>query len=218
MDCVCPLSLLLRCFAVIVHRLHSRNAHHIPSLNVQREFPASPMDAAEVTYLSQSKFNANLRETEGNRGGSRCGGPGRETLGSLGPPELKRSGIVTYECPICGHSFAVTDLQQPGGVGGGSYCPNCQERVYVSFAYGGWIAVISFFLALAALALLHVRTILGFVIGAIFIWVPLSLFLNVASSRYRPPTLRKWKQRRRTFFEWLYDRDSVPELIDKRGK
>jgi len=39
--------------------------------------------------------------------------------------------------------------------------------------------------------------------------------LNFALMRVKPLTLKKWKPRRRTFFEWLYDRDAPPEMFDK---
>lgn len=123
---------------------------------------------------------------------------------------------MVYECPICGESFARGELQQPAGIGGGSYCPKCQGRVYVSFAYGGWVALGSLLIAFGILALMHVTAILGLIVGTVLIWIPLSLFLNIVSVRYRPPTLKRWKERRRTFFEWLYERDGPQSLIDKR--
>jgi len=91
----------------------------------------------------------------------------------------------------------------------------------VSFAYGGIVAVVSLLIAIGALALSHVRSIVGFIIGIILIWIPLSLCLNAHSVRYKPPTLKKWKVRRktgrrRTFFEWLYDRDAPRDIFDKR--
>jgi hypothetical protein len=45
-----------------------------------------------------------------------------------------------------------------------------------------------------ALAVLRVRPIVGF----------------------GPPTLKRWKERRKTFFEWLYDRDSLKDLFSRR--
>jgi DNA-directed RNA polymerase subunit RPC12/RpoP len=123
---------------------------------------------------------------------------------------------MTYKCPHCEKDFGVAELQQPGGIGGGSYCPRCGGRVYVSFAYGGIVAVISLLIAIGILALFRVTSIIGFAIGIILIWVPLSLYLNAMSIRYKPATLKKWKERRRTFFEWLYDRDAPHDMFDKR--
>ena len=47
---------------------------------------------------------------------------------------------MIYKCPICQKDFGAGKLRQPGGIGGGSYCPYCGGRVYVSFAYGGIVA------------------------------------------------------------------------------
>jgi len=77
------------------------------------------------------------------------------------------------------------------------------------------VAVISLLAAIGLLALFHVTSIIGFAVGIILIWIPLSLFLNVMSVRYKPPTLKKWKERRKTFYEWLYDRDAPRDLFDK---
>ena len=131
------------------------------------------------------------------------------------PSQGRRGGSVTYKCPICGKDFAAAELQQPHGITGGSYCPHCWGRVYVSFAYGRFVAVISLLAAIGLLALFHVTSIIGFAVGIILIWIPLSLFLNVMSVRYKPPTLKKWKERRKTFYEWLYDRDAPRDLFDK---
>ena len=82
------------------------------------------------------------------------------------------------------------------------------------------MAVISLVVAVGMLALFHITSIIGFAIGTILIWIPLSLFLNVMSVRYKPPVFRKWKERRKkerrkTFFEWLYNRDAPRDLFDK---
>ncbi len=125
---------------------------------------------------------------------------------------------MSYKCPACGEEFDASALQQPAGVGGGSYCPRCHERVYVSFPYGGPVALVSLSMAVGSLALLHVRTVLGFMIGTVAIWIPASLLLNVWTTRLKPPTLKKWKQRRKTFFEWLYEKDAPQDLIDKHPR
>ncbi len=124
---------------------------------------------------------------------------------------------MTYQCPNCGISFDATELQQPAGVGGGSYCPKCQSHVRLKFPYGRWVAVISLFLAIAILRLFRVTSIPWLILGTILLWIPISLYLNVYSFRYKAPTLIKWKERRRSFFEWLYERDSTPRLFDKRN-
>jgi hypothetical protein len=104
----------------------------------------------------------------------------------------------------------------PAGASVGAYCPHCGERVLLFFSYGQVVAIISFLIAIAALAVLHVRPIAGFVVGTILIWIHLSLYLRLMSARYRPPILNRWKERRKTFFEWLYDRDSPKDLFNKR--
>jgi len=141
---------------------------------------------------------------------------------------------MTYKCPACGEEFDVRALQQPAGIGGGSYCPRCNVRVYVSLPYGRSVALISLLIAFASLELLHIKTLIGFIIGTILIWLPLSMLLNAWSARLRPPSLKKWpprsveilrkwprkngRPRRRTFFEWLYEREAPQDLIDKRPR
>jgi len=125
---------------------------------------------------------------------------------------------VTFICPACGQQIDVASLRSPGGMGAGLYCPKCQERVHISFAYGRVVAVVSLLLALAILRLFHVSTALGFVVGTLLLWIPISLYLNALSTRLRPAKLTKWKPRRRTFFEWLYDRDAPQDIFGKRPK
>lgn len=128
----------------------------------------------------------------------------------------KNNSSLTYECPVCKRRFLATELQQPAGVGGGSYCPICQARVRVSFPYSGLVAAVGLMIALGLLYLVHVTDVFAFLLGIVVIWVPHSLFLNVASMRYKPATLKKWKERRRTIFEWLYDRDAPKDLFPKK--
>ena len=122
---------------------------------------------------------------------------------------------MTYKCPTCGDEFDASALQHPGGMGGGLYCPKCHERVYVSIAYGRAVGIVSLLISAAVLAFLNVKNIVAFVIGTALIWIPVSMFLNAWSTRFKPPSLKKWKQRRRTFFEWLYDRDAPKDLFGK---
>lgn len=127
---------------------------------------------------------------------------------------------MNYQCPICFAEFDAFALQRLSGVSGPSYCPSCKGRVRVLLPYGKPVAVIALLMAWGILALMRVKTVSGIIIGTILIWLPLSLYMNVLLFRYKAPTLMKWeppKQRRyRSFFEWLYDRDAPPELIDKR--
>jgi len=125
---------------------------------------------------------------------------------------------VIVHCPLCAEDFESTALLVEPGMTGAVRCPKCQERVRISSPYGGRVAVVSLLAAWVILADLHVRTILGFAVGTILIWVPVSLLLNAASVRVKGPVLKKWKPRRRTFLEWLYDRDAPPELFNKHRR
>jgi len=110
---------------------------------------------------------------------------------------------MTYKCPYCEKGFAVTALQMPAGASAGADCPHCGERVLLFYPYGRLVAIISLLIALGTLAVLHVRSIAGFVVGTILIWIPVFLYLKLMSARYRPPILKRWKEHRKTFFEWL---------------
>jgi len=126
---------------------------------------------------------------------------------------------VIVHCPICAEDFDSTALLVEAGMTGAVRCPKCQERVRISSPYGGRVAIVSLPAAWVILAVLHVRTILGFAVGTLLIWPPVSLLLNAASVRIKGPILKKWNPRRsRTFFEWLYDRDAPPELFGKRRR
>lgn len=123
---------------------------------------------------------------------------------------------MNYKCPYCEKEFGVGELQHPGGIGGGSYCPYCGRKVRIKFPYGRAVALISLIFAATTLILLRVTSIIGFAFGLILLWIPLSLFLNARSVRYKPPLLVKPKPRRRTFFEWLYDRNAPRDIFSKR--
>jgi DNA-directed RNA polymerase subunit RPC12/RpoP len=124
---------------------------------------------------------------------------------------------MKYRCPSCGEEFDPSALQKPGGVGGGLYCPRCQQRVYVSLPYGAAVGIISLLISLGVLSLMHIRNIIWFIAGTIVIWIPVSMFINLWSTRLKPPVLKKWRPRRtRSFFEWLYERDAPQDLLDKR--
>jgi len=97
---------------------------------------------------------------------------------------------MLLHCPICGEDCDSTDFRVEPGTGGGLRCPKCQELLSFSYPYGWRVAIASVLIAWAILVLLHVRTILGFAFGTVLIWIPLSLFLNTASARIRPITLR----------------------------
>jgi hypothetical protein len=130
--------------------------------------------------------------------------------------------LLIYRCPFCDAQFAATELQQPAGLGGGSFCPKCQERVSVSFAFARPIAIGALFVAFGILFVLKIRTILWLTLGTIILWVPISLALKLYAARFKAPILVKWeerrhKQRHKTFFEWLYERDRIraPKIDNK---
>jgi hypothetical protein len=87
---------------------------------------------------------------------------------------------VRYTRPRCGDEFDSAALQRPAR--GRMYCPACQERVVVSFPHGAAVAVASILISAGALALAHVRNVIGFIVGPVLIGVPIS-----ASLRFGPP-------------------------------
>jgi hypothetical protein len=121
------------------------------------------------------------------------------------------------QCPTCGNSFDLAERERPGGVTGGSFCPRCHQRFVISGPSKA-VAIASLIIAAGILALVGIRSTIGLVVGSVLLWIPISMFLNVAIMRRKGVILRTWKPRRRTFFEWLYERDSTPELFDKKPR
>jgi hypothetical protein len=107
--------------------------------------------------------------------------------------------------------------RETGGIGTGFYCPECHER-FVIPGPSGAVAINSLLIAAGVLAVVGDRSIIGFILGSVALWFPISLFLNAAEMRRKGVVLRKWKSRRRTFFEWMYERDSTPELFNKKER
>jgi hypothetical protein len=70
-------------------------------------------------------------------------------------------------CPACGEAVEPAELQQPAGIGGGTYCPKCGERVYVSSPYPKLIAVLSLLLAVGILLLMRVTSVIWFAAGTL---------------------------------------------------
>ena len=89
----------------------------------------------------------------------------------------------------------------------------------MSFPYAEIVAGISVLLAVGLLLILRVKSLVWFVGGTAALWIPISLFLNAYSAQFKPPILKKWKERR-TFFEWLYERDRIraPKTNDEENK
>jgi hypothetical protein len=124
---------------------------------------------------------------------------------------------MLVQCPTCGNSFDLAERERPARITGGSFCPQCHERFAIS-GPGKAVAIASLIIALGIPALVGIRSTIGLVLGSALLWIPISLFLNLATVRRKGVVLRKWTPRRRTFFEWLYERDSTPELFDKKPR
>jgi len=95
------------------------------------------------------------------------------------------------------------------------YCPKCQSRVHLSFPHSILVAVLSLLLAIGALLVMRITSLVWVTVGTLLLWVPISMFMNIYFTRFKPASLKKWNPRRRTFFEWLYDRDKPPEMFDR---
>src|SRR5579862_7126021 len=119
---------------------------------------------------------------------------------------------MSYTCPYCEKDFPVAELQMPAGPSGGTYCPRCGERVHLFFPYGRLVIMASLLIAIGAMAVFRVRSVVVFASGTMLIWVPLSQYLKFASVRYGPPTLKRWTERRRTLFEWRYERNAPRDI------
>jgi uncharacterized paraquat-inducible protein A len=113
-----------------------------------------------------------------------------------------------FSCPTCGEPLEPVQLQQPAGLGGGSFCPKCQERLYLSFPYRKVTVTFSLALAVGLLLLMRVASVVWFIAGTILLWVPITIVLNVYSARFKPPVLKKWKPTP-SFIEWFRERDRI---------
>jgi len=79
----------------------------------------------------------------------------------------------------------------------------------VYFPYSRYAVALSLLLAFGILFAFGVRSAFWLLVGTGLLWIPVSLLLNASFARFGPPVLKKWKPRRRTFFEWLYERDQI---------
>lgn len=86
----------------------------------------------------------------------------------------------------------------------------------LSFPYGWHAVVLSIALAYGGLIVFHVRSVVWLIVGTALLCIPISLFLNTYFARFKPPVLKRWKPSRRSFFEWLYERDRIraPKVMD----
>ena len=97
---------------------------------------------------------------------------------------------MIFRCPVCNRDFDSAALRMEWGPGGGFRCPLCNEPVRVAQPYRAGIAVVSLLIVSGTLTLIGVRTIVTFVILTAVLWVPVSLFLNMAASRIKAPRLQ----------------------------
>jgi hypothetical protein len=124
-----------------------------------------------------------------------------------------------FSCPTCGEPLEPVELQQPAGIGGGTYCPKCHERVYLSFGYRKLTAIFSLALAIGLLKLVQVASVAWFIAGTVVLWVPITVVLNIYSARFKQPVLKKWK-RSPSLVDWLRERNRIraPDMSDDNKK
>jgi hypothetical protein len=97
---------------------------------------------------------------------------------------------MLLRCPICNNEVDSTALRMEWGAGGGYHCPVCNEPVRISLPYRIHVALLSLVIAVGILIVLRVRNPVAFLFLTAVIWVPISLLLNAASSRIKPPKLK----------------------------
>jgi hypothetical protein len=98
---------------------------------------------------------------------------------------------MRLRCPICDEEIDSTALRMEWGPGGGFRCPSCGEPVRISQPYRGLMAILSLLIAGGILMALGIHSVTTFLLLTALMWVPVSLLLNTAVSRVRPPTLKK---------------------------
>ena len=98
---------------------------------------------------------------------------------------------MLLRCPACNNEIDSTALRMEWGAGGGYRCPACNELVRISLPYRIHVAILSLLIAVGILIVLQIRNPFAFLLLTALIWVPVSLFLNAASSRIGPPTLKR---------------------------
>src|ERR1700739_2748541 len=119
---------------------------------------------------------------------------------------------MVVNCPTCGSAFDLAERERPGGLTGGSYCPHCHEQFLIP-GPSKTLAIASLIFALGALVLVGVRSVLSLVVGSLLLSLPISFLLNVSEMSRTGVVLRKRKPlMRRTFSEWLAERNAPPEI------
>ena len=97
---------------------------------------------------------------------------------------------MRLRCPICNNEIDSTALRMEWGSGGGYHCPVCDEPVRISLPYRIHVALLSLLIAVGILIVARVSNPFAFLFLTALIWVPVSLLLNTASSRIKPPMLK----------------------------
>ena len=123
---------------------------------------------------------------------------------------------MRFRCPICDKEVDPAALRMQWGAGGGYRCPSCQGLVRYCPPYLVLNAVVSLLIALGILIILGVRTIGTLLALSALIWYPVSLLVNVAASRIKPPTLKRIRDRGyapayQIFGEGSHDMPTTPE-------
>jgi hypothetical protein len=119
---------------------------------------------------------------------------------------------MRLRCPVCNNEVDSTALRMEWGAGGAYHCPLCNELVRISLPYRIHVALLSLAIAVGILIFLRVRNPVAFLFLTAVIWVPVSLLLNAASSRIKPPTLKAQRQKSpygRHTYELLANGDHV---------
>lgn len=97
---------------------------------------------------------------------------------------------MTFRCPVCDRQIDSSALRMEWSSGGAYHCPLCNELVRISLPYRLHVAAVSVLIASGFLMALRVHGPLFFFL-TVLIWVPVSLSLNAAASRIKPPTLKR---------------------------
>ena len=123
---------------------------------------------------------------------------------------------MLLRCPVCNNEVDSTSLRMEWGAGGYYHCPACNELVRISLPYRVHVALLSLLIAVVILIVMRIRNPIAFLLLAAVIWVPVSLFLNAASSRIKPPTL-KAQQRRSPYGRHSYELLAKGDHVEHAG-
>jgi hypothetical protein len=112
----------------------------------------------------------------------------------------------------------LAERETTGGFAADSHCPHCHEQ----FAIPGpskTVAIASLIIAMGILLLVGVRSALGLAVGSVLLWIPISFLWNISEMSRNGVVLRQWKPLlRRTFSDWLADRDKIRAPVFKDDK